>query len=487
MYAFETATQLIARLRSGKLKARDLLEEYLDRVDRLNPKINAIIWEDRAGARAAADRADRQGPLAGLPMTVKEAYDLTGSPNTWGIPELANNISSADAVVVERLRAAQGVIFGKTNVPLGLGDFQSYNAIYGTTNNPWDVSCGPGGSSGGSAAALAAGLCGLEMGSDIGGSIRNPAHFCGVFGHKPTFGLVPSRGHAPPGVLSGADIAVVGPMSRGAADLDLAMDLLSSPDALDAPRAALAPFGDRRLKDLKVAVWQDDAFASVSKACRAAVDRVADACRQGGARVDMAARPAFDSASSHALYSSLLQGALASSLPPHVYEEQKRLAASADTSDAAELARTQTADHRTWLMHNEGREKLRWAWHEFFKDFDVVLAPVTLTTAFAHDHSPNSERTIKVDNEIRPYWSQVFWAGLTGVAYLPSTVIPAGQSEPLPVGVQIIGPAWGDRTTIGVARLLEAEGFAFKARPDTEFDAGHRARPSQRSPGEVLG
>ncbi len=465
MHAFETATRLIARLRDGELKARDLLEEYFDRVDRLNPKINAVIWEDRKSARAAADKADRNGPLAGLPMTVKEAYDLEGSPNTWGIPELANNISSSDAVVVERLRAAQGVIFGKTNVPLGLADFQSYNAIYGTTNNPWDVSRGPGGSSGGSAAALAAGLTGLEMGSDIGGSIRNPAHFCGVFGHKPTFGLIPSRGHAPPGALSGADIAVVGPMARGAADLDLALDLLWQPDALDAPRSPLEPFGNRRLKDLRVAVWSDDPFASVSKACRSAVERVADACRKGGAKVDPSARPAFDSASSHAIYSSLLQAALANSLPADVYERQRKLAASKDTSHAAELARTQTADHRTWLTQNEAREKLRWAWHEFFEAFDVVLAPVTLTPAFRHDHSPNGERTIEVDNEVRPYWSQVFWAGLTGVVYLPSTVIPAGQNEPLPVGVQIIGPAWGDRTTIGVARLLEAEGFAFKAPP----------------------
>ncbi len=465
MNAFDSATQLVAKLRSGKVKARDLLEEYLDRVDRFNPALNAVIWEDRANARKAADRADQSAPLAGLPMTVKEAYDLTGSPTTWGIPELKNNISTSDAVVVERLRAAGAVIFGKTNVPLALGDFQSYNAIYGTTNNPWDVKCGPGGSSGGSAAALAAGLCGLEMGSDIGGSIRNPAHFCGVFGHKPTFGLVPNRGHAPPGILGSVDIAVVGPMARSAADLDLALDITGAPDALDPPRPALAPFGDRKLKDLRIAVWADDGVASVSNACRAGVERVAEVAREAGAKVDTKARPAFDSAHSHEVYSGLLQAALAVSLPPDVYEAQRRLAMSSDQSDAAQLARAQTADHRTWLIQNEAREKLRWAWHEFFKQFDVVLAPVTLTPAFAHNHAPNNERTIKVDNELRPYWSQVFWAGLTGVAYLPSTVIPAGQGEALPVGVQIIGPSWGDRTTIGVARLLEAEGFGFQAPP----------------------
>jgi amidase len=465
MNPFDSATQLITRLRSGRLKARDLLEHYLDRVDRFNPAVNAVIWENRAEARRAADRADPASPLAGLPMTVKEAYDLTGSPTTWGIPELKSNISNTDAVVVERIRAAGGVIFGKTNVPLGLGDFQSYNAIYGTTNNPWDVTRVPGGSSGGSAAALAAGLCGLEMGSDIGGSIRNPSHFCGVFGHKPTFGLVPGRGHAPPGILSSVDIAVVGPMARSAADLDLALDIIAKPDVFDPPRAELAAFGERRLKDLRIAVWANDPVAPVSKACRGAVERLAEACRKAGARVDDKARPAFDSAASHDLYRNLLQAALAASLPPPVYEEQKRLAASTEASAEVELARAQTADHRTWIMNNEGREKLRWAWHAFFQDYDVVLAPVTLTPAFPHDHSPNASRTIEVDNESRDYWSQVFWAGLTGVSYLPSTVIPAGQGEPLPVGVQIVGPAWGDRTTIGVARLLEAEGFAFVPPP----------------------
>ncbi len=239
--AFLSATELAARLAAREIGARELLEHHLARVERLNPGLNAIIWMDAERARADADASDRRraegkalGPLDGVPMTVKESFNIAGAPTTWGHPEFRENIAETDSAVVERLRAAGAVIFGKTNVPLMLADWQSFNEVYGTTNNPWDVSRSPGGSSGGSAAALAAGLSALEVGSDIGASIRNPAHYCGVFGHKPTWDIISGRGQALPGDLGQTDIAVVGPLARSAADLRLALELLAGADGAEA-------------------------------------------------------------------------------------------------------------------------------------------------------------------------------------------------------------------------------------------------------------
>ena len=469
MLAFKSATELVAMLRDRQVSPAELYAEYQARIKRFNGKLNAIIWQD-ANAETTARNARTDTPLAGLPTTVKEAFDLTGSPTTWGMPELRNNIAKTDSVAVERLRAAGATLFGKTNVPLNLGDFQSYNVIYGTTDNPWLSGRTPGGSSGGSAAALAAGLTGLEMGSDIGGSIRNPAHYCGVFGHKPTYKLVPSRGHAPPGSIAEPEIAVVGPMARSAADLDLALDILAKPDRIEsAIRYDLPRLDGRKLRDLKVGVWANDEIAPVSRDCERAVTKVADAIRRAGGTVNADARPAFTSRDSHAAYYNLVMSFLMAGTHDAAFAELKAQAlnlAPNDTSDAAQTLRAQTMDHRTYVQMNEARERLRWAWRNFFDEYDVMLAPIVSTGAFPHNHAPMETRTIDVDGTRRPYFEQIFWAGLVGVAYLPSTVIPTGtNAQGLPIGVQVIGPAYGDRITIGVARLLEAEGFAFAPPP----------------------
>jgi amidase len=372
--------------------------------------------------------------------------------------------------VVARLRAAGATLFGKSNVPLFLGDFQSYNDIYGTTNNPWDHGRTPGGSSGGSAAALAAGLTALEMGSDIGGSIRNPAHYCGVFGHKPTYRLVPSRGHSPASVLTEYDIAVVGPMGRSAADLDLALDIVAGADRVDTGlRYDLPRLDGRTLRDLKVAVWPNDDVSPVSRDCEGAVVKVADALRRAGASVNFDARPAFTSKETHDIYMALLSSALATGLAEPMYEALKAQAGSTSRDDQGEDARrvrAQTMDHRSWAALNNMREQLRWAWRDFFDKYDVLLAPIASTAAFPHDHRPIPQRTIDVDGSPRQYFEQLFWAGLPGVSFLPATAIPTGNNAAgLPIGIQIIGPAYGDRITIGVARLLEAEGFAFTPPP----------------------
>src|SRR5262245_57424904 len=258
--AFSSARHLASLLRKKKIGCLELLDAYLGRVERHNPRLNAIIATDVEGARRRAKAADRAlarrqvwGPLHGLPMTVKESYDVAGLPTTWGIPELKDNVPADNALAVERLLGAGAVLFGKTNVPLYLADWQSYNAIYGTTNNPWDVSRSPGGSSGGSAAALAAGLTALEAGSDIGSSIRNPAHFCGVYGHKPTWGIVPRSGQALPWQTAPVDIDVVGPLARSAGDLAIALSIMAGPDAVEAAgwQLRLRPPRQKRLRDFK--------------------------------------------------------------------------------------------------------------------------------------------------------------------------------------------------------------------------------------------
>ncbi len=464
MLAYESATSLLGRLRRREISASELLEYFVRRVEAHNQKINAVVHLDLERAARTANAA--LGDWAGLPITVKEGYQMKGTPTTWGIPAFKDNITAEDAVVVERLREAGGVVFGKTNVPLDLADLQSYNDIYGTTNNPYDLDHTPGGSSGGSAAALAAGFTSLEMGSDIGGSIRNPAHCCGLFGHKPTWELIPSRGHALPGGVAPPDIAVVGPLARSAEDLELALGVLARPDELAMGiRYDLPRLGGRRLKDLRVAVWANDEICPVNAETEARVDAVAEVMRKAGAKVDFEARPDVGAKLLWRQYRSLLDAFLGGSVPRSLYKSRQEAAAALnedEQSDTAKTLRAMVMSHYDWLRHNNQRAVIRWSYHEFFKDYDVILKPILPTAAIEHDHRPFSERRIDVDGEAHPYFRQVFWAGISGVACLPSTAIPTGLNDAgLPIGIQIVGPEYGDLITIGVARLLESEGFGF--------------------------
>ena len=482
---FRSATQLTQDVKAGRLKSRELLDAYLARVDQYNPSLNAVILQQRDIACARADAADAAlargenwGPLHGLPITVKESFDITGLPTSWGIPAMRNNKAQRNALCIQRLIDAGAVVFGKTNVPIELADFQTYNEIYGTTNNPWDLKRSPGGSSGGAAAALAAGLTGMEMGSDIGGSIRNPAHFCGVFGHKPSWNLVPLRGHALFDSRTTTDIAVAGPLARSAADLELALRLIAEPDELDAAgiRYELKPLG-KPLSALRVAVWHSDPICPASADVQARVEAVAQAlAREGayvaareGARVDAKARPALTGARSHSVFHKLLMAAISAAVQQPAFDALIARAAElpeSDTGEAATVVRAQTMRVRDWLHLNEARARLRWAWHDFFKDFDFMITPIMPTSAFAHDHRSFGERTIDIDGQAHPYFSQSFWAGLAGIAMLPATVIPTGpDAKGLPIGVQIIGPMFGDLKTIQLAQHLERMGFAFQAPP----------------------
>ena len=474
---FRSATALARLIHDGELGARELLEHYLARVDQLNPALNAIVQQDRVGARARADAADAArargeplGPLHGVPMTIKESYDFAGMPTTWGIPELRANVAMQDALAVQRLAAAGANVFGKSNVPIRLADFQSYNEVYGTTNNPWHHGRTPGGSSGGSAAALAAGLSALEIGSDIGGSIRNPAHFSGVFGHKPTWNLCPPRGHALGGALTPTDISVIGPLARSAFDLETALRLMAGPDALEMDGLALdLPNLDAPLSELRIAVWNSDPLCPSSAAVAARVDAVAAALAKQGAHVDDQARPDFSAEHSHTVFQALLSAAMSARLPDADFAALVARAEALTDDDrgpGAQQVRWQTLHARDWARMNEARTKLRWAWHAFFRKFDFLLAPIMPTTAFPHDHANFGERTVDVDGVPHPYFMQTFWAGLAGVALIPATVIPTGPArDGLPIGVQVIGPAYGDMRTIQLAQRLERLGFAFVPPP----------------------
>ncbi len=466
-FPFGSAGQLARAIRTKRISSVELLTAYLERVDRLNPSLNIVVADDRERAMRQARAADRAlaagkkvGPLHGVPMTVKESFNMPGLPTTWGYPELKGNIATDDAVVVSRLRSAGAVIFGKTNVPIALADLQSYNAVYGTTNNPWDPTRGPGGSSGGSAAALAAGLTGLEYGSDIGGSIRNPAAYCGVYGHKPTYGIVPKRGQTTrPDIVAEGDISVVGPLARSAADLALALGVTAGPDELQRAGVRLAlPAPPSSVKGLRVGVWLDQPDLSpVDDTVKERIAAAAAALRRAGAKVDETARPSFDPAAAHDTYRRLLLGLM--SAPRADYDDLVRRTDAldrADDSDRARSLRYSTTRYRELAVAENARDLLRWAWHEFFGRYDVLLAPITMTPAFPHDHSePQTRRTVSVNGTDVPYLDQLFWAGLAIASYLPATVAPVGLAPSgLPVGMQIIGDAYRDRTTIWLAGEL---------------------------------
>ena len=476
---FRPAVALAKALRAGELGSRELLEQYISRVERLDARINAVVARDFERARRRADEADAArkrgtllGPLHGLPMTIKDSLETEGLCTTCGVPDLAKHVPARDATPVARLRAAGAVVFGKTNAPTWAMDVQTYNPVYGTTNNPWDTTRSPGGSSGGAAAAVAAGLTALEMGSDIGGSIRNPAHYCGVYGHKPSWGIVPDRGHLPPppGTLASTDIGVVGPIARSAEDLALALEVVAGPDEDQAVgwRLALPPPRRGALRDYRVAAWLDDPACPVDDAVRGRLEAVVEALAKAGVRVERA-RP-VDFAEAFRDYLRLLLPVTMAGAPDAVIaalaEHATQLAPDADDMQAR-LARFATQRHRDWLAANEKRQHWRARWAEFFRDHDVLLCPSSPVTAIEHDHEGDVfTRTMQVNGQTRPYADQVGWAGVIGMAYLPATVAPAGRSPAgLPVGVQIVGPYLEDRTTLDFARRLAEVAGGFEAPP----------------------
>ena len=465
--AFATAVELVRHLVRRDFTARALLEFQLARIERFNPALNAVIHMDADAARARADAADAAldkgecwGPLHGLPMTVKETNNVAGWPTTYGDPASAGDIAAGDAVIISRLRSAGANIFGKTNVPIGALDWQSYNAIHGTTRNPWDLDRTPGGSSGGSSAALAAGLVPLEVGSDAGGSIRFPAHFCGVFGHKPTPGIVPATGNERPGRLLDNDLVVSGPLARSVADLELALDVMAGPagPAATAWRLELPPPRATRLSDFRVAVVTDSPCAEVDLAYQAAIRDLAARLRGQGASVTEDILPFADHAAYHATYMQLLRGSASAQLSDLAFDEAVCRAGpgSNATRYVLSMARAQAQRHRDWIFAEERRALIKRDWATFFERFDVLVAPVTVCAAFPIDEArPREERVLHINGHDVDYNDQLFWAGLATLPSLPATAAPIGFVEGLPVGVQVIGPHLEDRTTLAFAAELE--------------------------------
>ncbi len=476
--AFCTAGELAEKIRAGEVSSLELTDYFIGRIERLDGELNAVVVRDFDRARRAARQADAAlaegkvvGPLHGVPMTIKESYDIQGLPTTWGLPVFKDNIAATDAESVRAYKAAGAVFLGKTNVPLNLADFQSYNEIYGTTGNPWDTDRTPGGSSGGAAAALAAGLTGLESGSDIGGSIRNPAHFCGVYGHKPTWGIVPPQGHALPGMVGGPDIAVCGPLARSADDLALAMDVLGAAEPLNRPgwRLDLPKPTKTSLGELRVALWPTDPSAPV---CREIADRVAsvgETLAKLGAAVSDSARPSFDPRDAHLTYVQHLNSIMGAGIPDDAFRGLQHAADQLepdDMSDRANSLRATVLSHRDWIRADHARERLRYAWRAFFDEWDILICPQMSTPAFPHDHSEQTSRTLDIDGQARPYFEQLFWAGLVTESYLPSTVFPTGPSaDGLPIGLQAIGAEYDDLRTIDFTRLLAREIGGFTPPP----------------------
>ena len=463
--AFAPAVELLAKLRARDVSARELTELYLGRIERLNPQLNAVVTLDAEGALARANELDRKrepgGWLHGLPITIKDQFETAGLRTTCGAELYKDYVPKQNAAAVQRLVDAGAIVLGKTNLPAFAGDWQTYNDLFGTTNNPWDLSRTPGGSSGGSAAAVAAGLSALELGGDIGGSIRNPAAWCGVFGHKSSWGIIPFRGTlpAPPGTLSRTDVAAPGPIARSAEDLDLALNVLAAPDEWDteAWRLELPPPRHQRIADYRIAVWIEDERYPIAADLQEAFAAVAESLVALGARVEYA-HPDVDLDELRMLRQQLVYPILALGLEEEAFAAEVERGRTLDPElDTYEARRTRGAvqTHREWLRTNERRAQVRGEWARFFRDWDVCLVPPTPTVAIPHDHAEQAERTFELDGKQRPYWELGGWISLAGVAYLPSTVAPVGRSpEGLPIGVEIVGPYLEDRTGIFVAREI---------------------------------
>jgi amidase len=483
-YAYRSAADFVTALADRKVSSRELVDAAIARIEALDPKINAVVVRDFDRARTAAKSADEalargeKKPLLGVPMTVKEQYGVAGLPTTWGRPKMRDWTAEVDALAVQRLKAAGVVILGKTNVPLNLSDWQSFNEVYGTTNNPWDFGRTPGGSSGGSAAALAAGFVPLELGSDIGGSLRAPAHFCGVFAHKPSLDLVPQRGGGPPQtpvVPVRGDLSVFGPMARSAADLALELSVIAGPDEQwegDGYKLALPPPRHDRLADFRILVIDDSPLCPTAAEIRSAVNGLADRLAKSGCAVTRTNPKLPDVELTMRVYRQLLLAGFSADLSDAARSAVEAAANGLSPDDktfAAEELRGLAISHPQWIKQSRIRGVLRGRWQELLRDaVDVVLCPCMPTVAFPHDHSiPQSKRVIDVDGQKVPYDDQVVWASIATLIGLPATAAPIGKSDGgLPVGVQIIGSYLEDRTTIKFSELIEREYGGFTPPPN---------------------
>lgn len=445
--ATASAGELAAAIREKRVSSRELLDMYLDRIDRLDGAVNAVVTLDAERARRTAYAADELlaggeviGPLHGLPVTIKDALETEGVRSTGGAVELKEHVPVADASPVARLKAAGAIVFGKTNVPRWSVGMQTFNELFGTTNNPWSVDRVPGGSSGGAVAATAGGFTSFEIGTDVGGSIRVPAHFCGVFGLKPSYGVVPQRGclyHVGSGTTD-FDLNVVGPICRSAGDLDLLLGVLAAPapEQQVAWRIELPPPLGESLADYRIGVWFDDPACAVATEYRDVLHSAVDSLDDAGGRIDEA-HPAVDFTEQVGLFDQLVGPVLSMSL---------------DEAEAQEIA----GGHLAWLRAMAHRKRAQQSWADWFASYDLLLCPVSPTPAFPHLQEDDLfTRTVSIDGVERPYVDHFAWAGLINALELPSAVVPIGRTASgLPVGVQVVAPFLRDRDATRAAELI---------------------------------
>lgn len=479
-FEYRTAAELASGLARGQFSAAELVEHAIARIEALDGPINAVVVRDFERARSAAAQTDaalrrgEQRPLLGIPMTVKEAFNVAGLPTTWGIPRFKDWRAAQDAVVVARVKAAGAIVLGKTNVPLLISDAQSFNEIYGTTNNPWDLTRTPGGSSGGAAAALAAGYVPLELGSDLGGSLRGPAHYCGIFAHKPSLGLVPLRGHTPPATPDlpvETDLAVAGPMARSAADLELLLNVIAGPDEPMATgyRLALGPPRHDRLQGFRVLIVDTHPLLPTAQSIRTAIDRFAEKLGKTGVKVARSSPLLPDLAQMARIYMQLLMSFVGADMPAEAHRRLQGVAAglpAVDQSLSAMRVRGVVLSHRDWIAADRVRKAMQQQWRDLFREWDVVVCPAEPTPAFPHDHTPREARRIHIDGRDFPFPDRSVWSGVATLPGLPATAVPIARTETgLPIGVQVIGPYLEDRTTLAFARFAEREFGGFVRPP----------------------
>ena len=465
------ARDQLAALRDGTITSRALLEQYLDHITKTNRDLNAVVTLDADHARAVADQADRHltetgealGPLHGLPLTVKDAFETEGLRTTCGSPDLKDHIPNRDADTVALLRAAGAVIIGKTNVPIMCQDIQTSNPIFGKTTNPFDGTRTAGGSSGGPAAAVAAGLTSLEIGSDLAGSLRLPAAYCGVYALRTSRGtspIVPTRGHIPrlPGWATSSDMIALGPIARTVDDLGLLLNVLAAPAPADRVGWKIDLPGPAKscLSEYRVGIWADDSYCRVDADTKKLLSHVASLVHEAGADVDDFGRP-VDFAESDELFQRLMYATASATATDAAFAADVEAAQKVPADDPSSLyLHSRTMRHRDWCVADEARQQLRSAWAEYFTDHDILITPATPTAAVLdQSSSPPSERYITVDGQKRSYYDQTSWLNLASPVGLPAVVLPAGKTdEGLPLAIQIIGAYLAERTVLAAAKDL---------------------------------
>lgn len=424
------AIALAGQIARGELSPLEAVDAAIARIEALDGPINAVVVRDFDSARDTAramGHPEPARPLFGVPMTVKESFDIAGLPTTWGVEEYRGYTAKADAVVVQRLKSAGAVILGKTNVPPLLADWQATNPVYGRTVNPHDPARSPGGSSGGGAAALATGMVAAEYGSDIGGSIRVPAHFSGVWGHKTTWGVVSADGHHLPGTDGHPRaLSVVGPLARSGEDLALLLDL-----TLDIP----LPRRPKPLDQCRFLHLPRLPMVDADESVAAPIAAAAEVLRKAGAQVVESMDGLPDLGAAHRHYVKMLQIAMSGGAPG----PNGQVASAAD-----------------WFALLDAQARLKRQWSAVFESIDFVLAPPAATAAFPHDELPMNQRRVPVNGGVAGAEAVLGYAGLATFPELPSTVLPVGAAGHLPTGMQVIGPRHADRDCIAVATQIGA-------------------------------